>query len=118
MSDVSSINEADYARFVQTVDKYPYTINENADLLLHASGLASEAGEVLGKVRKIFRDDKECPTPSRREAIRKEMGDVLWYFTILCSDFGWSIEELRTENFNKLADRETRGVLLGDGDDR
>ena len=46
-------------------------------------GLANEAGEVAGKVKKIFRDRGGEITPADREALKGELGDVLWYLCLL-----------------------------------
>ena len=51
-------------------------------------GLANEAGEVAGKVKKIFRDAGGRVSDSDREAIVLELGDVLWYLSELCTSWG------------------------------
>ena len=82
-----------------------------------AMGLAGEAGEVLEKVKKLFRDKPER-NEEWRIGMAKEIGDVLWYVTILANEFGISLEEVARLNIEKLASREARGTLHGDGDDR
>ncbi|MBR3253121.1 hypothetical protein IKF85_00125, partial [Candidatus Saccharibacteria bacterium] len=42
-------------------------------------GVTGEAGEFADKVKKILRDKKGEFTDEDREAIIKELGDVLWY---------------------------------------
>ena len=78
-----------------------------------AMGLASEAGEVAGKVKKMMRDGEHD-----RLAIAKELGDVLWYVAVLASDLGYTMEEVARMNQNKLTDRCVRGTLRGSGDER
>jgi len=111
------VNQTEYAAFCQTTDHYPTRI-EDADILFHASGMAGEAGEVLNKVKKIWRDDGGEITDERRKAIMKEMGGVYWYFTRLASRLGVTVEEIRDQNADVLLSRQKRGTLLGDGDDR
>lgn len=81
-------------------------------------GLANEAGEVAGKVKKIFRDGSGEPTDHDREVIGAELGDVLWYCAQLATELGLSFDDLAQHNIEKLSSRKERGVLGGNGDDR
>lgn len=56
--------------------KYP---DAGKNFIYPTLGLASEAGEVAGKVKKIMRDDGMSISPEKREQIKDELGDVLWY---------------------------------------
>ena len=46
-------------------------------------GLGGETGEVLEHLKKIQRDNNGEVSPERREALSKELGDVLWYLAKL-----------------------------------
>lgn len=83
-----------------------------------ALGLAGEAGEVAGKVKKILRDDNGTLTPEKRAAIADEVADVLWYIAALADELGVSMEEMAIMNLAKLNSRKERGVLGGSGDTR
>lgn len=83
-----------------------------------ALGLADEAGEVLGKIKKLYRDRGGEVTPGFREELEKELGDVYWYLAVLADAFGLDSSEVAAANLRKLADRAERGVLHGSGDDR
>jgi NTP pyrophosphatase (non-canonical NTP hydrolase) len=76
-------------------------------------GLANEAGEVLGKVKKIIRDGT-----FNREDIADELGDVLWYAAALARDLNVDLSTIARRNLNKLASRKERGTLGGSGDKR
>lgn len=82
-------------------------------ILYPAMGLSNEAGEVLGKVKKILRDGT-----FDRLALVDEIGDVLWYAAALCRDLEISLEEVAQRNIDKLNSRKERGVLGGSGDTR
>lgn len=78
-----------------------------------ALGLAGEAGEVAEKVKKWIRDGN-----LDREAIIKELGDVMWYIAALSGDLGIDMSEVATQNIRKLQDRAARGKIQGSGDNR
>ncbi len=81
-------------------------------------GLAGEAGEVSENLKKAIRDDGGDITPERRQAMLKELGDVLWYVTACATDLGSSLREVAETNAAKLLDRAARGKLQGSGSDR
>jgi len=95
-------------------------IYDEADIVAYpALGLVSEAGEVAGKVKKIMRDQKgQFLLPENRAAIGKEIGDVLWYISALCTDLGLDMSDVAQQNLDKLNSRMARGVLGGSGDNR
>lgn len=82
-------------------------------LFYTALGLASEAGEYAGKVKKLLRDAK-----FRREEAALELGDVLWYVAAAADALGMTLEDVAQKNIDKLADRKARDVLRGSGDYR
>ena len=83
-----------------------------------ALGLAGEAGEIANKVKKIFRDDDGKLTPERQEQLKKELGDVLWYVAQVADQLEFDLEEVAQLNLDRLASRQQRGTIKGDGDDR
>jgi NTP pyrophosphatase (non-canonical NTP hydrolase) len=78
-----------------------------------ALGLASEAGEVAGKIKKWLRDDDYDEF-----SVADELGDVLWYMTMLGDELGYSLDEIMERNIAKLRDRQEQGQLQGSGDER
>lgn len=83
-----------------------------------ALGLAGETGEVLEKVKKVLRDKNGIFDEESKKAIKKEMGDVLWYIAALSTDLGLNLTEVAQENLDKLFSRRERGVIQGSGDNR
>lgn len=81
-------------------------------------GLASEAGEVAGKVKKIFRDFGGTVDEDRKKEITKELGDVLWYVAQVATEFGMTLDDIARLNIENLAARQERGTLHGNGDNR
>ncbi len=83
-----------------------------------ALGLANEAGEVGGKLKKAIRDNGGVIDDTRRQDISKELGDVLWYIAQLATELDIDLDQVAEANLTKLASRQNRGVLTGDGDNR
>jgi NTP pyrophosphatase (non-canonical NTP hydrolase) len=81
-------------------------------------GLANEAGEVAGKIKKIFRDRAGVISDEDRQALKYELGDVLWYLTQICTELNLTLEEVAAANLEKLFSRLERGQIRGDGDHR
>ena len=81
-------------------------------------GLVNEAGEVAGKVKKLFRDKGGEISPDDRDALKYELGDVLWYLTQICTELDLSLEEVAEANITKLFARLERGTIQGEGDKR
>lgn len=53
-----------------------------------------------------------------REEIKKELGDILWQLSGLCSVMNFDLEDVARTNLEKLASRKRRGVIDGNGDNR
>ncbi|MEK7647901.1 MAG: nucleoside triphosphate pyrophosphohydrolase family protein [Patescibacteria group bacterium] len=83
-----------------------------------ALGLASEAGEVAGKIKKIIRDFNGVVDAERKEQLRAELGDVLWYTAQLALQLDLSLDDIAEANIAKLLSRKDRGVIQGSGDAR
>ena len=81
-------------------------------------GLANEAGEVAGKIKKVFRDRGGEIDAETREALKAELGDVLWYLAQVSTELGLSLDDVAEYNIRKLADRLERNTIRGDGDHR
>ena len=88
------------------------------NLLYPTLGLCGEAGEVAEKVKKMVRDDAGVLTPQRREALAKELGDVLWYVAQVATEAQLDLSDIAGANLEKLLSRQERGVLQGSGDER
>lgn len=81
-------------------------------------GIAGEAGELAEKLKKLIRDDGGTMTDERREALKKEIGDVLWYLSQLSSALNLPFSEVAQANIDKLWKRYQDGVIKGSGDNR
>jgi NTP pyrophosphatase (non-canonical NTP hydrolase) len=82
-----------------------------ARVMYGATALAEEAGEVLGKVRKMIyhgykRDDAQ---------LKEELGDAMWAMAYLSRQLGYFMSEVGTDNIKKLQKRYPGGFELGGG---
>jgi NTP pyrophosphatase (non-canonical NTP hydrolase) len=81
-------------------------------------GIAGEAGEVAEKLKKSIRDDGAQITDERKESLKKEIGDVLWYLSQLSRALGFLFSEVAQVNIDKLWERHQKGLIRGSGDNR
>ena len=105
----------DYQRESRETALYP-KVGSNA--IYPTLGLVGEAGEVADKVKKILRDNNGVFDKNSKDAIKFELGDVLWYISQLSSELGYQLEEVAHANLQKLNSRKKRGKIQGSGDDR
>ena len=108
----------EFATYQQESRKTWSLIHTDHPIVYPTLGLVNEAGEVAGKVKKIFRDKGGVITEADRQALKGELGDVLWYLTQICTELDLTLEEIAAHNLEKLFDRLERGVIRGDGDER
>jgi NTP pyrophosphatase (non-canonical NTP hydrolase) len=80
-------------------------------LLDAAAGLAEEAGEVLGHVRKHVMQGR----PLDHDAVVKELGDALWCLAITADTLGVSLSEVARANEEKLRARHPHGFGASPG---
>lgn len=83
-------------------------------ILVHALGLAGEAGEVVEPIKKSFRDGKPLP----RGHLMEELGDVFWYVCVLADDLGMTLSEIVENTRAKLELRRITNLANGIKDRR
>jgi NTP pyrophosphatase (non-canonical NTP hydrolase) len=86
--------------------------------LYRVLGLTNEAGEVAGKVKKIIRDKNKKLSDEDKIEIAKELGDVLWYLSVIAHYLDVPLNKVAQDNLDKLFDRKARGKISGSGDNR
>ena len=107
------------------------------NLLYMLTNLVGEVGEFSGKIAKHMRKGIFFVTTENRNGngdilhthmlniskeekddLKKEASDIAWQLAGLCNAMGWSLEEVCQMNLDKLASRQSRGVIDGNGDRR
>ena len=92
--------------------------NKDKNFIYPTLGLVGESGEVAEKIKKVLRDKNGNFDYESKTAIKKELGDVLWYLANLCNELDFTLNEVAEENLEKLNNRLLRGKISGSGDDR
>ena len=86
--------------------------------LYYVLGIAGESGELMEKIKKLFRDKNGIVDFEFKEAIIKEMGDIQWYMARLADWFEIDFESVFITNIEKLQSRKARNKIHGEGDNR
>lgn len=113
------------------------TCTESSDNDTYALfGLMAEVGELADKIAKGRRKQivsivdnviqpraggdshKKLTNKDFAQDVKKELGDVLWFVSLIAHRFGWMLNDVAQLNLDKLADRAKRGVIIGNGDNR
>jgi NTP pyrophosphatase (non-canonical NTP hydrolase) len=85
-------------------------LSDSERLMDAAAGLAEEAGEILGHVRKHVYQNH----PLARERLQAELGDALWCLTIAAQSAGLTLEQIAAANVAKLRARYPSGYSDAD----
>ena len=99
----------DFSVYQQEALKTALYPNIGNNILYPMLGLMGEGGEVAGKIKKMIRDDGGIMTRERRDAMRGELGDVLWYMATVCEEAGLNMGTLYL-----LAQRAVNNVHMTD----
>ena len=103
-----------YQQVAKTTAIYP---REQA-IIYPTLGLTGEAGEVANKVKKIIRDGTNKNNENLVQEISAEIGDCLWYISVLADDIGVKLSDIANSNLEKLENRKKKGTIHGSGDER
>lgn len=92
-----------------------------AKLIRHGSlyfETASARGAILRNVTRLAPAVTAKERDAQFHAISLELGDVLWQVAGLASALGYDLDTIARDNLAKLASRQQRHVIDGDGDNR
>jgi NTP pyrophosphatase (non-canonical NTP hydrolase) len=95
----------DYEAWVDTLVKW----GGDKRVIYPALGLAGEAGEVVDRLKKLYRGcNQDTPLYAAAfgdEETLFELGDVLYYLTALAHDLGFTMADVVDANQTKLNER-------------
>ncbi len=78
--------------------------NKEKEILTYGLGVAGEAGDIAGCIKKTH-----CHDDDQKKGIRENLGDTMWYVAIIGNFYGWDLEEILEDNINKLKRRYKKG---------
>jgi NTP pyrophosphatase (non-canonical NTP hydrolase) len=104
-----------YTKEIRKFAIYPSASAGTLQELMYLGLGLGEAGEIQGKIKKLYRDGD---TVEARKLLEKEIGDCFWYLCRMADCLGIEPGTILMNNYNKLQDRMERGVIKGNGDER
>lgn len=105
VNTVTSLPSNDVAVLIQRLQDLSQEPNLNISLLMTASvGLASEGGEFSEIVKKMVFQGKPFNEENRFH-MKRELGDIIWYWINACRALGYDPNEVIAENVKKLESR-------------
>jgi NTP pyrophosphatase (non-canonical NTP hydrolase) len=108
---------------LERVALYGYTLGLAPIVVPNSRGLAilqlvRESSVMAGLLKKAIRDNEGFLAPESRVRLVESLYRTLWTLDGICAHFSTNRHAVMVENLNKLADRKSRGVLQGSGDNR
>jgi len=101
---VTSVQSKEHEAFVYRIQELEGQGFPSERMLTAAVGLCAESGEFTEVVKKIVFQGKE-PTEENLFHLKREMGDIMWYFMQACMALDVSPEEIIEMNVDKLKSR-------------
>ena len=93
------------------------TDTEWSQLLTASIGMQAESGEFSEVIKKIIFQGKPY-NEDERYHLKRELGDVLWYWVQGCTALGYTPQEVMEENIKKLEARYPNGFEVAKSEHR
>lgn len=87
---------------------------DNMDQMIWTLGLTGEAGEFADMMKKHHGHGHDLD----EKKAAKELGDVLWYLSVLADSIGYSLSDIATMNVTKLRERYPNGFSIEESKDK
>ena len=105
VQEVTSDEANQLTPFINRLDELSETTGVNIPLILNSAiGIASEGGEFAEIVKKCVFQGKPLDDETIFHA-KRELGDIMWYWTNSCRALGLDPNEVIAENVHKLKSR-------------
>lgn len=118
------MNAREYQDWTSTTAVYPDADEKTTVALNYViMALGGEVGEIQNKFKKALRGDPgavdgEYLTPAKYQDIYEEFVGVMYYIARLAVELDVPLETIMQQSHDLLEDRQARGVIKGNGDNR
>lgn len=114
----TSRESKDYLAFIDSTSKLDVQDNMNLPrVMTSAIGMLAESGEFTEVLKKMVFQGKEF-TEENRFHMKRELGDILWYWIQGCIALGYTPDEVMDENIKKLEARYPNGFEVARSEKR
>lgn len=117
--DSTTSNESKkFLAFIDSTSKLEAQDNINVPrVLTSAIGMLAESGEFTEVLKKMVFQGKEF-SEGNRFHMKRELGDILWYWIQGCIALGYTPDEVMDENIKKLEARYPNGFEVARSETR
>ena len=117
--DSTTSNESKhFLAFIDSTSKLEVQENINVPrVLTSAIGMLAESGEFTEVLKKMVFQGKEFSEENRFH-MKRELGDILWYWIQGCIALGYTPDEVMDENIKKLEARYPNGFEVARSETR
>jgi len=117
--DTTTSNESkNFLAFIDSTSKLEAQDNINVPrVMTSAIGMLAESGEFTEVLKKMVFQGKEFNEENRFH-MKRELGDILWYWIQGCIALGYTPDEVMDENIKKLEARYPNGFEVARSEKR
>lgn len=117
--DTTTSNESkNFLAFIDSTSKLEAHDNINVPrVMTSAIGMLAESGEFTEVLKKMVFQGKEFNEDNRFH-MKRELGDILWYWIQGCIALGYTPDEVMDENIKKLEARYPNGFEVARSEKR
>lgn len=109
VDSTTSRQSKDFLAFINSTSELEAKDNINVPRVLTAAiGMLAESGEFTEVLKKMVFQGKEFNEDNRFH-MKRELGDILWYWIQGCIALGYTPDEVMDENIKKLEARYPNG---------
>ena len=109
VDSTTSRQSKDFLAFINSTSELEAKDNVNVPRVLTAAiGMLAESGEFTEVLKKMVFQGKEFNEDNRFH-MKRELGDILWYWIQGCMALGYTPNEVMDENIKKLEARYPNG---------